>query len=248
MFLITGIYVIRNLVNGKVYIGQSVNVDDRLAHHKSELRHNRHTNTYMQRAWNKHGEDNFTFEVLLPCEEKYLDVFEKYFIFSYDAMNRKHGYNRESGGSLLKHISKESRAKMSASKTGVYNGDKNPMYGVHLKLSEERKRHLSESMSGSGNPMYGVHLSLTEERKQQMSENMKGEKNPFYGCKHTEETKQRMREKQHLAKPVICVETGVVYRSACEAERQTGIGCSNINKCCAGKQHTAGNYHWRYAT
>lgn len=163
-------------------------------------------------------------------------------------MNRKHGYNRDSGGSLLKHMSEESRAKMSAAKIGVYDGDKNPMYGVHLKLSEERKRHLSELMSCSGNPMYGVHLTFDEEHRKRISERTKGEKNPFYGCKHTEETKQRMREKQHLAKPVMCVETGVAYMSACEAERQTGIGCSGITKCCAGKQHTAGNYHWRYAT
>ena len=38
---ICGIYKIENLVDGKVYIGQSINVSNRLANHKSDLKHNK---------------------------------------------------------------------------------------------------------------------------------------------------------------------------------------------------------------
>lgn len=48
-------------------------------------------------------------------------------------------------------------------------------------------------------------------------------------------------------KPVLCVETGVVYRSACEASRQTGAPHGNISTCCRGKRKTTGGYHWQYA-
>lgn len=65
-----GIYEIRNKYNGKRYIGQSLDVIDRLRHHKSELRHNRHNNSYLQRSWHKYGEDNFEFAVLEECDEK----------------------------------------------------------------------------------------------------------------------------------------------------------------------------------
>lgn len=44
--------------------------------------------------------------------------------------------------------------------------------------------------------------------------------------------------------PVLCVETGEVYPSTHEAERQTGIKQQNISKCCNGKYKTAGGYHW----
>lgn len=49
-----------------------------------------------------------------------------------------------------------------------------------------------------------------------------------------------------VSKPCVCLETGVVYSSASEASRQTGIMC--VVDCCRGKHHTAGGYHWEYIT
>lgn len=56
-----GIYIIRNLVNDKIYVGSSVNIKRRFAQHKSTLRHNTHKNKHLQNAWNKYGEENFEF-------------------------------------------------------------------------------------------------------------------------------------------------------------------------------------------
>ena len=50
-----------------------------------------------------------------------------------------------------------------------------------------------------------------------------------------------------LSKKILCVETGVVYISSCEAERQTMVNQQNIIKCCQGKRKTAGKYHWKYS-
>lgn len=47
-------------------------------------------------------------------------------------------------------------------------------------------------------------------------------------------------------KPVRCIETGEVYYSANEAERQTGVNSSHIGEVCRGIQKTAGGYHWCY--
>ena len=59
-----GIYIIRNLVNDKIYVGSSVNIRRRFSQHKSTLRHNTHKNKHLQNAWNKHGEENFEFIVI----------------------------------------------------------------------------------------------------------------------------------------------------------------------------------------
>lgn len=48
-------------------------------------------------------------------------------------------------------------------------------------------------------------------------------------------------------KPVICVETGVVYGSLKEANDKTGISTNGIGNCCKGKQKTAGKLHWKYS-
>ena len=47
-------------------------------------------------------------------------------------------------------------------------------------------------------------------------------------------------------KPVICIETGIFFSSAMDAERKTGIPNGNISNCCLGKQNVAGGYHWKF--
>lgn len=96
----------------------------------------------------------------------------------------------------------------------------------------------------------------------------KGERAPMYGKHHTEESKQKNREK-HLGKTfnlseeakekihkamlgnnngfktkVCCVETGIIYESAAEAGRQTNTDSSAIIKCTKGKLHKTNNFHW----
>lgn len=80
-----GIYYIKNLVNGKKYIGSSKNLTKRLRDHKSALRVGRHHNIHLQRAWNKYGEENFKFVskefkhgCLLSRENKYIKLCGHY--------------------------------------------------------------------------------------------------------------------------------------------------------------------------
>lgn len=72
-----------------------------------------------------------------------------------------------------------------------------------------------------------------------------GENNNFYGHKHTKETKLLMSENRPK-RAVVCVETGVVYKSTREAERQTKADHADIVRCCKGMKKTAGGFHWNY--
>jgi group I intron endonuclease len=64
------LYSIENKVNGKCYIGSTVNLKSRWAAHRTTLRHGKHHSFILQRAWDKHGENNFEFKILFICEPK----------------------------------------------------------------------------------------------------------------------------------------------------------------------------------
>lgn len=76
----TGIYAIINIINGNMYIGSSINIKKRWYKHKTELNANKHHSQHLQRAWNKYGERNFSFVILLECDENHLKDIEQKFI------------------------------------------------------------------------------------------------------------------------------------------------------------------------
>jgi group I intron endonuclease len=62
-----GIYAIRHVESGRMYIGSAKNIYDRWREHRSALRRGVHHSPYLQNAWNKYGEAAFVFEVLEHC-------------------------------------------------------------------------------------------------------------------------------------------------------------------------------------
>jgi group I intron endonuclease len=64
------VYSIENKVNGKCYIGSTTNPRVRWSKHKGDLNRKKHHSFVLQRAWNKYGENNFSFKVLLQCDKK----------------------------------------------------------------------------------------------------------------------------------------------------------------------------------
>ena|SRR6478735_9144031 len=65
-----GVFQIRNIVNGKIFVGSSVNLDAIWNRNKSELKFIGHPNTALQADWSKFGEENFRFEILSEIEQK----------------------------------------------------------------------------------------------------------------------------------------------------------------------------------
>ena len=86
-----GVYCITNTINGKVYIGATVDLDRRCKNHRSSLQKHIHHNSHLQAAWDKYGEDAFTFSVIVECSRDMLETFEQATIDKYDAANT--GYN-----------------------------------------------------------------------------------------------------------------------------------------------------------
>lgn len=71
------------------------------------------------------------------------------------------------------------------------------------------------------------------------------EYNNNYGVRNEKATKTQINDHKK-SKPVLCVETGVVYPSTHEVYRQLGYSDSHISKCCNGRLKTAYKYHWKY--
>ena len=50
-----GVYMIKNKVNGKLYIGSSVDIQKRWINHRIYLRNNKHHSFQLQQDWNEYG-------------------------------------------------------------------------------------------------------------------------------------------------------------------------------------------------
>lgn len=87
---------------------------------------------------------------------------------------------------------------------------------------------------------------LSEEHKKNISRAQTGRKNHFYGKHHTEEAKRKIIEANKNTKAVKCVETGKVYKSIGEAQRETGISRNKIGDVCNGRRNTTSGYHWQF--
>ena len=222
---ISGIYCIENITNNKKYIGQSVNIYDRWYKHKHSLRQGNHDNDFLQKSWNRHGEECFKFYILEECDKDSLDEKEKYYIELYNTLDENCGYNLKKGGQDGV-ISIYGKIKQRESLKKAYQ---NP------DLIELRKQDALKQWS---NPeIIAKHM---------------GKNNGMYGKTHTTEAREKIAQAQRGRKspkrintPVYCVELDRVFESAAEAKNVLNIN-SPILEVCYGNRKTAGGYHWEF--
>lgn len=97
-----GVFQIRNIVNGKIYIESSVNLDAIWNRHRVELNFGGHRNPDLQKDWKAFGEENFRYEILFeiqPTEgdtsdpKKELNLLEKMYLDELQPFEEK-GYNQ----------------------------------------------------------------------------------------------------------------------------------------------------------
>lgn len=94
----TGIYKITNIKDGKIYIGQSVDIKARWSNHiKAALGIESIAHSRIHDAMADEGIWNFTFELLEQCPKEQLNEREKYYIDFYES--KAFGYNKTAGGS-----------------------------------------------------------------------------------------------------------------------------------------------------
>jgi group I intron endonuclease len=183
-----GIYIIKNTKNGKAYIGSSVSLRVRVNIHKRELRNNRHHSSKLQRAWNKHGELSFIFELLeLVADKETLLSREQHWIDLLDT--HKKGYNccPIAGSALGREVSEETRRKSSESNKGNIRSAearKNMSIAVNKRIKD-----------GTYKPPTTKGKTFSLETRLKMSEARKG-------TVDSEETRKRKSEGIKLRPPI----------------------------------------------
>ncbi len=130
----SGIYIIKNNINDKVYIGSAINIKRRIGRHFSELKHNKHGNIIFQRLYNKYADTiALSYEILENCNTKDLIQKEQFYI--------------DSCKNSLLNINK-----IANSRTGVTNSvEHNQKISNTLlghKLLEETKIKISNTLKG----------------------------------------------------------------------------------------------------
>ena len=140
------IYLITNKINGKQYVGKSINFKNRYLKHK----YAKYYNTYLHNSIRKYGFENFEFKILeQDIEINILQARENYYIDKYDTLNNGYNLRKDSkDNSGWKH-SEETKKKISKSSSGRKFPDR---VRVNWEWSEEGKKSFNKKMSGGNNP------------------------------------------------------------------------------------------------
>jgi group I intron endonuclease len=141
-----GIYKITSTTSGKMYIGCASNIRTRINGHLYDLRRDNHNNSYLQRAWNKYGEENFVFEIIEKCDISDLHSKEHYGVNKLNCLDRSIGYNLKSTDPNGKSVhSEETKEKLRSINKGKKPSAACIEAGKIYNASEECKINLIEA-------------------------------------------------------------------------------------------------------
>ena len=244
-FLMIGIYKITNKINGKCYIGQSINIEQRLKDHR-----NCKANKPLYRAFKKYGIENFDFEVLEECSKEELNEKEIYYIAFYNSTTDGNGYNLEHGGEFKDIILCEEAKKKQVEnyKLTIQNMPKEDFKEWHKKIGAKHKgKTISKEQRDKISKSLKEYYKDANNRKR-LSENRKGK-----GLSLSTRLKISMVQKEAMKK--YCKKVFqydlqdnliTTYESLNAIRYKLKIPINNICQCCNGKRKTAYGYKWKY--
>jgi group I intron endonuclease len=228
-FKCSGIYIFKNKITKKVYIGSSININLRIRKHfNTMLRHKKEGRKliYFYSALNKYKFEDWEFDVLEKIEinnktkEEIFKVFverEQYYMDLYQSYNNKKGYNS---------------LKFAYSLRG-------------WKLTDEQKKKISEGNKGKK-------IFFTEEQRKKLSEShleyYKTHDGYWKGKKRNPKTVENM--KKARSNPILQIDKvgNIIKRwnSAREADRESNgyFNHAKIGECCSKKRKTHRKYYW----
>lgn len=224
------IYKIRNIVNGKFYVGSTVDARVRFQSHKRRLKKGTHQSPHLQAAWDKYGEECFKFEVvevvedpanLLAAEQVWLDAHA----------GKDYCYNWATDASAPmrgKKHTPEVVEKLKIAGQKVPKGEASVLYGVPR--SDETKAKISAKCKGIPNRMKGRQHS--EQSRANMAAAVKrGEDHHSWGKPPT--------NLEELKRPILAIlpdRSERIFESLSALRDEIGVAIgTTIRACNSGK-------------
>jgi|YelNatPaOPRAMG01_1025707.scaffolds.fasta_scaffold37442_4 group I intron endonuclease len=199
----TGIYKIQSKIKSdKIYIGSAINIKKRWSYHLTDLKNNKHGNQRLQRHYNKYGESDLEFSVIIECSQETLIAFEQFYI---DSLNPWFNICKIAGSTLGRKASFKTKLKLSESHKGktTWIKGKNHSEETRKKIGEASRNRVSGM---KGKKMTDIQIKkLSDAHKGQIAWN-KGMKNCYSqetlekmslskkGKKYSEETRRKVSE------------------------------------------------------
>lgn len=219
------IYKITNVVNGKVYIGQTVmSLGRRWSQHSTSKK-----NSSMYNAFRRYGPEHFAIEAICSTTSpEHLNELEQFFIKQYDSLV-PNGYNLTTGGNSAFKRSEHTKKLQSEAMKG-------------RTVSQEIRDKISATLFGRvGNRLGATH---TSEARKLISEKQKGRK-------LSERTKNKMSvakkgKSTYNSRQVMCIETGITFISATEAANKLKLQQTSISAVCRGERKSTGGFTFKF--
>ena len=221
-----GIYKITNKLNGKIYIGQSVDIKKRWREHIFSSLHleNKDHNSPIHLALAKYGKDNFNFEIIEICDKNKLNEKEIYWIDYYKSY--KNGYNATIGGDEdHRHL---------GTPIEVYD-----LEGNYI-ITYDNATITAEKI--------GVHRGCIYQILDGKRLSAKG-----FQFKRVNDDKIITKYKSRQGGTIKILQKDLnnnvikEWDSAAQIKRELGFDSSSITKCCKHKLKTYKGYRWYYA-
>lgn len=200
------IYKIRNVTNGKFYVGSTTNTRERFRSHRNRLRNNKHHCLHLQASWNKYGEDCFKFEIIETVESEDL-LWDAENRWLEENFGKPHCYNagrsadapmRGRTGELSPNYKRvwgqEFKDKVAIGIKAVYDADPSSHPRLGKQHTEETKAKISARVQQAVAEGRGGAFIPSEETRKKMSESLKGNQNAL-GYKRSDAEREAIRQR-----------------------------------------------------
>lgn len=245
----SGVYIIRNSVNRRVYIGSAKHLRNRFVSHRNTLTRNCHKSKQLQAFVNKYSSEVLVYELLELCSVAELIQTEQKYLDAYKPFGRR-GFNTLvlAGSPLGFRHSEESKRKLSESHKGrkhSLQARKNMSEGQRnrdWRLTEDGRRRQSLARKGrklsEGTKLL---ISIAHSGRKHTKQSRENMSKAHRGKALTESQKQKlseyMLEKNPFGKLVLNTETGVYYDSGIQAAGAHGLHAVGLNRKLRGERN-----------
>jgi group I intron endonuclease len=243
-----GVYIIRNTINGKLYVGSSNNLKYRIARHLYMLKSSTHYNRHLQAAFDKYGQDAFQFQIVEECSIEEQIAREEYYTQLHKALDPSFGYNlapHPFQGARGVKWSEASRAQLSNTLKQTYASGQRVK--IFVKHNEQTRKRIGEAGKGrisanrraiwchqTGREYSSLHQAAAELRLSvsTIGDVVTGRHKSAYGFtfEYAEVADKVIRPKKSYSRAVVCLETGIVYDSPSEAAKAIGVAGGEIGR------------------